>query len=110
VFWASWCPHCAEEVPKIKKAKEKFQNDHKEKAMTTIFISLDNEEKPWKDFVQKNELSGFINVCEFKEWNGQIGKNYNVYAIPSMFLLDKSKKIIAKPENAEQLIPLLNIY
>ena len=104
IFWASWCPHCAEEVPKIKKAIESFPNQQKEKSLASIFISLDNEEKSWKDFIKKNELSGYINLCEFKGWNGQIGKSYNVYATPTMFLLDKNKKIIAKPENAEQLI------
>ncbi len=115
VFWASWCPHCVEEVPKIKKAIENFLIQGKEKnnegkqslgnvGLASIFVSLDNEEKPWADFINKSDLGNFINLCEFKGWNGQIGKSYNVYATPTLFLLDKDKKIIAKPENTEQLI------
>jgi thiol-disulfide isomerase/thioredoxin len=107
VFWASWCPHCAEEVPRIKKNIEELQKKHQDKSLSFVFVSLDNEEKPWKDFLEKNELTGYVNLCEFKGWNGQIGKSYNVYATPSMFLLDKNKKIIAKPESAEQLINVL---
>lgn len=104
VFWASWCPHCTEEIPKIKKVIEEFQKQHADKSLTPVFVSIDKEEKPWKDYIEKNELSGFINLCELKGWSGEIGKSYNLNATPTMFLLDKYKKIIAKPENAEQLI------
>ncbi|MFY9308760.1 MAG: TlpA disulfide reductase family protein [Bacteroidia bacterium] len=104
VFWASWCPHCTAEVPKIKKVMENILEKYPHRSMAAVFISLDNEEKPWKDFIEKNELSGYIHICEFKGWNGQIGRDYNVYATPALFLLDKHKKIIAKPENAEQLM------
>lgn len=114
VFYASWCPHCTDEVPRIKKVIENFKNQGKENSnngksaigksgLTTIFVSLDNEEKPWKDFIQKSEISGYTNLCELKGWNGQIEKSYNVYATPTLFLLDKDKKIIAKPINAEEL-------
>ena len=103
LFWASWCPHCMEEVPKIKKVIEGFQNQHKEIKFKSVFVSLDNDEKPWKDFIEKNALGAFFQVCEFKGWNGQTAKKYNVYATPTMFLLDKDKKIIAKPETTEQL-------
>ena len=113
VFYATWCPHCTQVLPEIKKVVDEFNQKRETPIsnlksqysnLTTVFVSLDNEEKPWKDFIDKNELSGFINLCELKGWNGEIGKSYNVNATPTLFLLDKDKKIIAKPENAEQLI------
>lgn len=103
VFWASWCPHCTLEIPKIKKAVEDFQNSHKEKSVITLFISLDNDEKAWKDFVEKNSLGSNIHLCDLKGWQGRIVRQYNVFATPSMFLLNKDKKIINKPESEEQL-------
>ena len=108
VFWASWCPHCTEEVPKIKKVIEEFQKQHQDKSLAAVFVSIDKEEKPWKDYIENNKLSGFINLCELKGWNGEIGKSYNLNATPTLFLLDKNKKIIAKPINAEQLINNMN--
>ncbi len=108
VFWASWCPHCTEEVPKIKKVIEQFQKQHQDKSLTAVFVSIDKEEKPWKDYIENNKLSGFINLCELKGWNGEIGKSYNLNATPTLFLLDNNKKIIAKPINAEQLINNMN--
>ena len=36
-----------------------------------------------------------------------IGK-YNVYATPTLFLLNREKKIIAKPETPEQLLQILD--
>jgi thiol-disulfide isomerase/thioredoxin len=108
VFWASWCPHCTGEVPKIKKVIEEFQKQHQDKSLTAVFVSIDKEEKPWKDYIENNKLSGFINLCELKGWNGEIGKSYNLNATPTLFLLDNNKKIIAKPINAEQLINNMN--
>lgn len=107
VFLATWCPHCTVEVPKIKKVIEEYQKKHQDKSLAAVFISIDKEEKPWKDFIEKNELNGFINLCEFKGWNGEIGKSYNLKTTPTMFLLDKHKMIIDKPENADQLINTL---
>lgn len=107
VFWATWCSHCTGEVPKIKKVIEEYQKKHPDKSLTPVFVSIDKEEKPWKDFIEKNELNGFINLCEFKGWNGEIGKSYNLKTTPTMFLLDKHKMIIDKPENADQLINTL---
>ncbi len=113
IFWASWCSHCTQVLPEIKKVVDEFNQKQKTSIsnltsqysnLTIVAVSIDKEEKPWKDFIEKNELSGFINLCEFKGWEGEIGKSYNVNATPTMFLLDKQKKIIAKPENAEQLI------
>lgn len=103
VYWASWCPHCVDEIPKTKKAIEDFQNANKEKSLASVFISLDNEEKVWKEFVEKNGLGSYIHLCDFKGWKGGIVKRYNVFATPTMFLLDKDKRIINKPENTEQL-------
>lgn len=104
VFWASWCPHCTGEVPKIKKVIEEYQKLHQDKSLAAVFVSIDKEEKPWKDYIENNKLSGFINLCELKGWNGEIGKSYNLTATPTLFLLGKNKKIIAKPIIAEQLI------
>lgn len=103
VYWATWCPHCVDEIPKTKKAIEDFQNANKEKSLASIFISLDNDEKVWKEFVEKNGLGIYIHLCDFNSWKGEIVKRYNVFATPTMFLLDRDKKIIYKPENTPQL-------
>lgn len=107
VFWATWCPHCIGEVPKIKNIVNDFQSKHKGQTLVPIFISLDNSEIQWKDFVKKNDLQNYIHLCDLKGWKGEIVKRFNVFATPSMFLLDNEKKIIAKPEDISKLNNIL---
>lgn len=104
LFWASWCPHCADEIPKIKAALEQSKQN-----IMVVAVSLDTDTKQWEQFVEENAMANWVNITDFKSWNGTIPKQYNVYATPSMFLLDKNKKIIAKPETTNQLIKAIEV-
>lgn len=104
VFWASWCPHCTDEIPKIKAALELNKQN-----IMVVAVSLDTDVKQWQQFVEQNKMTNWVNISEFKSWNGTVPKQYNVYATPSMFLLDKTKKIIAKPETTDQLIKAIEL-
>ena len=104
VFWASWCPHCVQEIPRLKMVLEQL----KDKKISVIFISLDEDENSWKTFVKEQKLENYIHLCDFKKWNGERVKLYNVVATPTMYLLDKEKRIIGKPMFAEQLLKIIN--
>ncbi len=92
IFWASWCPHCTQMMPEIKKMYE----SQKEKKIEVIAISLDKEKEEWLKFVNENNLT-WINSCDMKSWSSKIVSDYNIYATPSIILIDKSRKILAKP-------------
>lgn len=108
LFWATWCPHCTQVVPEIKKAVDNFNaKNSSSSGLITVAVSLDTDKEQWQKFVTENKLFSFLNFSEFKSWQSDVVKKYNVYATPTMFLLDKNKKIIAKPESSEQLIKSL---
>lgn len=109
LFWATWCPHCIEEVPKIRDVVNEVNAmlAKQNKRLQVIAISLDTDKEAWENFVNDNQLQSFINYSEFQGWQSPTAKLYHVYATPTMFLLNKEKKIIAKPENASQLISIL---
>lgn len=117
VFWATWCPHCVEEMPKIKEIVEEYNqqkktlnivNDDSEKFNTIVIaVSLDKDENELQQYIEKHHLNNFLNFCEFKGWESSLVKLYNVYATPTMVLLDENKKIIAKPQTVAQLKEML---
>lgn len=105
LFWASWCTHCKKEVPEIKKAVDDFNSQFSSSniQLITVAVSLDTDHAQWQKFVTENNLLSFLNFSELKGWKGEISKQYNVYATPTLFLLDKDKKIITKPITVEEL-------
>lgn len=107
VFWASWCPHCTEVLPEVKTIITEFNKAHGG-SLNTIAVSLDTEAEAWQKYVQEQKLFQFLNFSELKGWKSDVAKKYNVYATPTMILLDKDKKIIAKPETENQLKELLS--
>jgi alkyl hydroperoxide reductase subunit AhpC len=106
LFWATWCKHCTQVLPEIKKAADEF-NMKQETAnlkLITVAVSLDTDNAQWRKFVTENNLLSFLNFSELKGWKGKVSKQYNVYATPTMFLLDKDKKIIFQPLTINELI------
>ncbi len=98
LFWASWCPHCAESMPKIKDIYQTI--DHNK--LQIIGISLDKVKSEWETAIKELNLN-WLNGCDLKSWDGKTVVDYNVYATPTMFLLDKDKKIVAKPITLAEL-------
>ncbi|MDP4282267.1 MAG: redoxin domain-containing protein [Bacteroidota bacterium] len=98
VFWSSECGHCAEMLPKVKKLYE----GQKHKRFEIIAVSIDTSRTEWTGFLKQEKLN-WINVCDFKGFAGPATEEYNIYATPTMFLLDRNKKILAKPVSYREL-------
>lgn len=92
LFWASGCPHCRSMIPKL---KEWYEED-REIDMEIIAISIDTSRTEWQKVIDDNQLS-WINCNELSGWNGKAAIDYNLYATPTMFILDRNRKILAKP-------------
>ena len=102
VFWASWCPHCTAALPKLKKY---YDPKHPEK-LQIIAVSVDESKKPVEKAIRKEGYT-WINIAEQKGWDSPIAEMYGVSSTPTFFLLNKDKKIIAKPANIGELEKLL---
>ncbi len=91
VFWATWCPHCEQMMPKLYQWYINRDID-----IEVIAISVDSDVNSWKQFVKERGYN-WVNCNEPGKWNGKVALAYNIYATPTMFLIDSDGKIIAKP-------------
>lgn len=98
ILYATWCQHCQTLLPQI---NELYKNQKVKK--TEVFaVSIDTNKAEWQKFINSNELA-WINVSDLNGWNGKAVLDYYIYATPTMFLVDRSKKLIGKPSNIEDL-------
>jgi thiol-disulfide isomerase/thioredoxin len=92
LFWASWCPHCKSMIPELKEWYKK----NTEIDLEIMAISIDTARTEWQKTVTENQLP-WINCNEPSGWDGKAAVGYNLYATPTMFILDRERKILAKP-------------
>lgn len=102
LFWESTCYHCQELIKEL----TDFYKQNKTKGFEIVAISMDTSKIAYTNFISENSIN-WLNYSEFKGWESQAAKNYNILATPSMFLLDKEKKIIAKPVSINELKALV---
>ncbi len=95
VFWSSTCSHCLDEIPQLY-AFLKPKNNVK-----VLAIGLEEEPLKWKELTKK--YPSFIHIYGDGKWDNEIGNNYGVTGTPTYFILNKDKKIMAKPEDFEAL-------
>ncbi|MFC3813266.1 TlpA family protein disulfide reductase [Lacihabitans lacunae] len=88
VFWASWCPHCMLEVPKL---NEWAKNNPNTKV---IAISLDEDKTAYETAIAN--FTNLSHYCDFKKWNSKAVADYYVYGTPTFVVLNKDKKIVGK--------------
>ncbi|WP_298762625.1 TlpA disulfide reductase family protein [uncultured Polaribacter sp.] len=99
VFWSTGCSHCLKEIPNL---HDYLQENTKVKV---VAFAMERNDLVWNNM--KVNLPNWHHVLGLNKWDNKVARNYNIIATPSYFLLDKNKKIIAKPEELEDLKKLV---
>jgi len=92
VFWSSDCPNCTDLLPRLKELYDK----QKSKRFEIFAVSVDTSRNSWIDFIRKERLN-WLNGSDLKGFASKSADDYNIYATPTLFLLDQKKTIISKP-------------
>jgi len=99
VFWSSSCSHCLNELPKLHEAL--LPNT----GFTVIAVGLEDDDINWKKEAAK--LSHFKHALALGKWESEYANLYAILQTPTYFILDNDKKIIAKPEDYEEVLEFI---
>jgi thiol-disulfide isomerase/thioredoxin len=79
-FWATWCEPCRESVPELKELSKKYP---KEK-LTLISVSADDDEKAWREFVEKKNMDW----TQYRDADKKIRAAFGIHAFPTYLVID----------------------
>ena len=112
VFWDPTCGHCKEEIPKI----DSIYRASWQAGNIKIYAVLSEDQKPeWLKYLNEHHITDWTNVYQTKEMAEAITASqrpgfrqlYDVTTTPTLYLLDKEKRIIGKKLTWKQLNDLL---
>lgn len=115
-FWDPTCGHCKEVLPKLDSFyRAKWKADGLK--MYAVAKETDGTKKDWLNFISDNKLQEWSHVYYSKEAdksrtdNGIPGYSqlYDVQSFPTLYLLDKEKRIIAKKLTYQQLDEIVQL-
>ena len=96
IFGSSWCSKCIEDSPKLNQLYSQWESNGYE----VIFVSLDHNKE---DFISSFSNFDFYSICDYQNWNSKTVKDYYVSSTPSIFVLNKNRKIILRPRSINHL-------
>ncbi|MBM3414437.1 MAG: DUF5106 domain-containing protein [Bacteroidetes bacterium] len=116
VFWDPLCGHCKETLPKIDSI---YQLRWKTQHLGIYAVAKENDgtRKDWLKFIGDMNLGHWSHVYYSKDAEKERVNNnvpgysqlYDVQSFPTLYLLDKDKRIVAKKLSVEQIDEILQL-
>ena len=111
-FWDPNCGHCKEEMPRIDSL---YKANWKDKNVMIYAVMTEGDTSAWKKYIADHQLDYWTNVYQSLEMMMEEKKMqmasykqlYDITQTPTLYLLDKEKRIIAKKLTPLQLNEML---
>jgi thiol-disulfide isomerase/thioredoxin len=115
LIWDPTCSHCKEIVPKVDSL---FKSKWKTEGVKVFAMAkeTDGNRNDWMNFIRRHHLEEWVNVYYSKaDEKARIDSGvpgysqlYDVLSFPTLYLLDKDKRIIAKKLSFDQINDVLD--
>lgn len=102
-FGSSDCPMCAGELQNIKALYPKWSR----KEVEVVYVSMDFDKE---QFVNKTREFPFLSHNDYRHWDSPPVLDYHVFATPTFYLLDATRKIILRPASVRQIDAWVDFY
>lgn len=83
-FWATWCPHCAAEIPELNKLEKEYGQK-----LAVLAINVQEPRSPVAAYAKKKEVS--YGVLLDKE--AKVARSYLVHGVPTIVLIGKDGNV-----------------
>lgn len=103
-FWEPNCGHCQEATPKLKKYYDKAKNE----GVEVFAICTTKDKEAWSKYIREHDLN-WINGWD-PERLSHFDYFYNVQSTPTIYILDRNKKIIAKRLSVDDIPSFIDNY
>ncbi len=80
-FWATWCTPCVQELPSL----VEMQRRMKTKGVTVIAVSVDVDEKAYRQFVRDHN----VNLLTARDPSGKSSSLYGTFKFPETYIIDR---------------------
>lgn len=100
-FFEPNCSHCQQETPVL----YEFYQQVKDKGVDVYCIYTQYKKEEWQKYLAEKNYE-WINVWD-ANYNSNFRSLYNITSTPTIYLLDKDKKIVAKRISVESLKEIL---
>lgn len=97
-FWASWCGPCRISNKQLVKIYDKY----KDKGFEIYGISVDEDRRDWEKAVQKDRIT-WLQVIDDAGSASQTIRTWNVYQIPTSYLVDQNGRLVAMDLDSRSL-------
>ena len=98
LFWSSTCGHCRDMIPRLKQ----WYLEENSINLEVVAISIDSTAALYEESLSL-EPQPWITIHEPRGWQGVLASQYQIYATPTLFLLDRERTIVARPATFRQL-------
>ena len=73
-----------------------------DKGLEIVGVSLDNDRERWYSGVQTDSLQ-WTQLSSLQRWECPLAKAYNIHWIPTLVLIDREGRIVARRLEGEEL-------
>lgn len=87
-FWATWCGPCVDEVPSL----DQLQRQLGPKGLVVLGVSVDKDEKAYKDFLARFHVS----YPTALDPDQKINSEYGTVQFPESYLIDQNGRVVEK--------------
>jgi len=83
IFWASWCPTCKTEVPKINQLAEKYRGRGME--FVAVNVGFNDSVEQAQNFARKTGMT----YPTYFDGSGTLAEKYKLQGVPTIIIADK---------------------